>query len=102
LANKLLATILKKWALTVWARNYRAAQLGRSRPHCQQRRQVTCLCRGENPDGRAEPLKTIVVKWAVDPRKQRKIINSALHFVDLNRGKIGAERRILQFDVVLS
>lgn len=100
LGEQIAGDYFEESGFMLWARNYRAVRLG----------EIDLIASNDDKSLIFAEVKTRMAgptledhsgQWAVDPRKQRKIINTAFHFVDLNRGKLGGQRRILQFDVVL-
>lgn len=100
LGEQIAGDYLLEMGFELWARNFRAHRVGEIDLIASKDSQSLVFAEVKTRMA-GQALEDHSGQMAVDPRKQRKIISTAFHFVDLNRGKIGPKRRILQFDVVL-
>lgn len=101
LGEQIAGEYLIEMGFELWARNYRAHRLGEVDLIASKGDQSLIFAEVKTRMAGQATLEDHSGQLAVDVRKQRRIINTAFHFVDLNRGKIGPRKRIMQFDVML-
>ncbi|CAN5206858.1 hypothetical protein BH11CYA1_BH11CYA1_26340 [soil metagenome] len=101
LGEQIASDYLSELGFELWARNFRVHRLGEIDIIASQNDKALVFAEVKTRMADQARQEDHSGQLAVDVRKQRKIINTAFHFVDLHRGKIGSKRKILQFDVVL-